>query len=121
MHLLCTVAMGIPLPDIIEDGGDHGATTIGTHGIGVSTPNAAAVAAATCGFAILWHIPNGGIFDAVISVIVADGMEPNTNGKLGCPCAANTDGAMPNEQLSIVPVHKSFGMVNLASVICLGT
>jgi len=31
-------------------------------GIGVSTPNAAAVAAATVGFAIDMHIPNGMMF-----------------------------------------------------------
>ena len=31
----------------------------GMHGCGVSTPNAAAVAAATCGLAMLMHIPNG--------------------------------------------------------------
>ena len=32
--------------------GAHGAGIVGTHGIGVSTPSAAAVAAATVGFAI---------------------------------------------------------------------
>jgi hypothetical protein len=30
--------------------GDHGAPIAGTHGCGVNTPLAAAVAAATCGF-----------------------------------------------------------------------
>lgn len=47
MHLLCTVANGIPFDDMIAEGGDHGATTMGTHGMGVSTPRAAAVADAT--------------------------------------------------------------------------
>jgi hypothetical protein len=32
------------------------------HGIGVKTPNAAEVAAATAGFAIDMHTPNGMIF-----------------------------------------------------------
>src|SRR4249920_2137851 len=39
----------------------QGAVVMGTHGIGVSTPSAAAVAAATIGFAIELHMPNGGM------------------------------------------------------------
>ena len=47
MHLLATVANGCP--DAIDEiaGGTHGATTLGMHGIGVSAPIAAAVAAMT--------------------------------------------------------------------------
>ena len=45
-------------PDItVGEPGTHGAV-IGVHGIGVSTPKAAAVAAATAGFARLMHIEN---------------------------------------------------------------
>ncbi len=40
----------------------HGAAVTGMHGIGVKTPNAAAVAAATIGFDGVMHIPNGMIF-----------------------------------------------------------
>src|ERR1700751_6461041 len=39
--------------------GTHGATVAGMQGIGVSTPMAAAVAAATIGFAGDMHMPNG--------------------------------------------------------------
>src|SRR5688572_2696645 len=39
--------------------GAHGATVFGMHGIGVRTPSAAAVAAATVGLAGLVHMPNG--------------------------------------------------------------
>ena len=42
--------------------GTHGDGVFGMHGIGVSTPSAAAVAAATVGFASEVHIPNGMIF-----------------------------------------------------------
>lgn len=42
--------------------GIHGVIVIGRHGIGVRTPNAAAVAAATIGLAGLMHIPKGIIF-----------------------------------------------------------
>ena len=37
----------------------QGAAVAGTHGIGVSTPSAAAVAAATVGFAGDEHMPKG--------------------------------------------------------------
>jgi hypothetical protein len=40
----------------------HGAGVTGTQGIGVSTPSAAAVAAATIGLANDMHIPKGGTF-----------------------------------------------------------
>src|SRR3954454_7925034 len=52
MLAICTVA----------DPGAHGAEVTGMHGIGVSTPSAAAVAAATVGLAMDWHIANGGMF-----------------------------------------------------------
>jgi hypothetical protein len=42
--------------------GDQGATVLGTHGAGVSTPIAALVAAATAGLAIERHIPKGPMF-----------------------------------------------------------
>ena len=54
--------------------GDHGPAGIGIQGIGVSTPRAAAVAAATIGLAIDWHIPNGGIFNmGIMSITLAAG------------------------------------------------
>ncbi len=40
----------------------QGADVVGMQGMGVNTPMAAAVAAATIGFAGDWHIPNGGMF-----------------------------------------------------------
>ena len=43
--------------------GIQGATVLGMQGIGVSTPIAAAVAAATCGFAGDLHTPNGLMFN----------------------------------------------------------
>src|SRR3954471_15013892 len=57
-------AVGIQVPAIA-----------GTHGIGVSTPKAAALAAATVGFAILEHIPNGGMLTiGAMSAIAAAGL-----------------------------------------------
>ena len=39
--------------------GSHGEAVAGMQGIGVNTPSAAAVAAATIGLAMLMHVPNG--------------------------------------------------------------
>jgi hypothetical protein len=65
---------------IIAEGepGAHGAATTGTHGIGVSTPSAAAVAATTIGFAGELHIPKGmTFFMGVKSMMLAMGrLEP---------------------------------------------
>ena len=44
------------------DPGDHAEVVTGMQGCGVSTPIAAAVAAATCGLACVWHIPKGAMF-----------------------------------------------------------
>jgi hypothetical protein len=46
-------------------------------GIGVNTPKAAAVAAATVGLAIDIHIPNGGMFTkGLLSIMLAAGAPP---------------------------------------------
>lgn len=63
----------------VGDPGAQGATVKGMHGMGVKTPNAAAVAEATVGFASDWHIPNGAILSiGLLSIIVANGIEVTT-------------------------------------------
>jgi len=62
MSLLLLSRVGF-LPNItVGAPGVHGAVVTGMHGIGVSTPNAAAVAAATDGFDGDMHMPNGIMF-----------------------------------------------------------
>ena len=51
IHLALLIRAGI-LAILTCPGGAHGAITTGIQGIGVNTPNAAAVADATVGFAI---------------------------------------------------------------------
>lgn len=72
IHLLELFNAGLPQTSTVGEPGVHGAAHTGTHGIGVSTPRAAEVAAATVGLAILLHIPKviGGFG---ISIIVAAG------------------------------------------------
>ena len=53
---------GMPHTSTVGEPGIQGAGVAGTHGMGVKTPSAAAVAAATMGLDGLWHIPKGGMF-----------------------------------------------------------
>jgi hypothetical protein len=81
--------------------GIHGAGTTGTQGIGVNTPRAAAVAAATIGLANDWHMPNGAMFaPGATSVMVATG-RPSTIG-LGAT-TVRVEGARPKLHMIIAP------------------
>src|SRR5215510_2844026 len=68
----------------------------GTHGIGVSTPTAAAVAAATAGLDGSWQVPNGGMLAiGAMSAMLAAGA-PHIGRPTGSTFSA--EGAAP-------PVH----------------
>jgi hypothetical protein len=66
---------GILAISTVGDPGAQGAGVIGIHGMGVNTPNAALVAAATVGFANDEHMANGKIFTiGILSIILASGI-----------------------------------------------
>jgi len=73
----------------------------GIHGCGVSTPSAAAVADATCGFASDEHIPQVGIFAADVSAMVATGF-PSARSVL-CDVTARLAGVVPNGHSTDAP------------------
>jgi hypothetical protein len=84
--------------------GAQGATVIGIHGMGVSTPNAAVVAALTAGFAIEEHMANGGIFTiGILSIIFAAGILLVSTLFFGK--TIKDAGAAPKEQVIIAPIH----------------
>jgi hypothetical protein len=85
-----TIAMGDP--------GTHGVVT-GVHGIGVSTP-AAAVAAATAGFASDEHMPNGGMFVPGTQSWMFPAGVVATTGRT----TENVDGAEPKLHFITAPV-----------------
>ena len=62
MHLDVLSSIGWPPSITVGAPGTQGAEVAGMHGIGVNTPMAAAVAAATAGFAGDMHMPNGVMF-----------------------------------------------------------
>ena len=61
IHWESSVKVGVLLIRILGEPGIQGAGIFGMQGIGVSVPAAAAVAAATVGFAGEEQTPNGGI------------------------------------------------------------
>jgi hypothetical protein len=86
----------------VGEPGTHGATVFGIQGIGVSTPRAAAVAAATIGLAMDMHIPNGITFTiGMLSIMLAAGGPPAIVlfvGKI-----FSVPGARPNVHIVIAP------------------
>lgn len=96
LHRAPEQTAGVPPIRVVAVGGSHGPTGTGTHGIGVSTPKAAAVAAATVGLDRLVHIPKGGILSSgTMSSIVAAGLPSMSTRRSGRTLSG--DGDMPNE------------------------
>jgi hypothetical protein len=91
--------------------GTHGAGVAGTQGMGVSTPRAAVVAAATVGFEGEQHIPNGMIFTiGMWSMMLAPGVVTRT---LLTGSTTSVLGAIPNEHWSVAPEQTCSGIKDL--------
>jgi hypothetical protein len=93
------------LPPIVVRGavGIQVPAMAGTHGIGVSTPRAAAVAAATVGFAMLEHMPNGAMLTiGTMSLMAAAGRPSIVTLLIGR--MLSVVGARPKEHCSNAPV-----------------
>src|SRR5580693_5970122 len=88
--------------------GVHGAGITGTQGIGVSTPSAAAVAAATVGLASDMHMPKGGMFTMGLLSIMLAAAVPHMHLLAGR--IFNVLGATPKLHIIIAPVVTSCGM-----------
>lgn len=90
--------------------GAQGAGILGMHGIGVSTPMAAEVAAATVGFAKDIQFPKGIMFSrGLLSAIFAAGCPPVVvilSGK-----TTNDEGAIPIEHIKLAPLHTNCDMI----------
>jgi hypothetical protein len=85
----------------------------GTHGCGVSTPNAAAVAAATAGFDIAVHIPKGSKFDIpALSCTVAAGIPEKLT--LFCDVTTSDPGAVPFVHIHEAPVTTGIAIITTA-------
>jgi len=87
----------------VGDPGTQGAGVAGTHGMGVNTPSAAAVAAATVGLAGDEHIPNGKILTiGLLSMMFASGGPVRVR---FCGSTTKELGATPKLHCSVAPMH----------------
>ena len=92
-----------------EDPGVHGAVITGMHGCGVRTPEAAEVAAATCGFDSEVHMPNGATFVmGMLSTIRASGLPPSWISG-GAGTTDSVEGVTPNVQVIWAPLTTRSG------------
>jgi hypothetical protein len=114
VSLLLSLSAGIFPIRTVGAPATHGAAVTGTHGIGVSTPNAAAVAAMTVGFDGLEHMPNGGMFTiGAKSMIVAAGAPVSVRfvGR-----TAKVAGAAPKLHCIIAPAQTWHAMIKFLSL-----
>ncbi len=97
------LSAGIPPINMVGDPGTHGAKVTGIQGMGVNTPSAAAVAAATVGFEGEVHIANGMMLaNGLLSIILAIGIAVLT---LLTGRTVNEHGAKPKLHFKIAPPH----------------
>jgi len=109
MHLETLSSAGIFAISTVGAPGTQGAAVAGMQGMGVSTPSAAAVAAATVGLAGELHIPKGMMFNiGTWSMMLAAGGPSARTLFLGN--TTSDDGAAPKVQVNIAPIATWFGM-----------
>jgi len=107
MQVEVLLSAGMPPIRQVGEPGVQGAVT-GIQGMGVRTPSAAAVAAATVGLAIDMHMPNGGMFTiGAQSMIVAAGVPAMV---LLTGRTLRAEGATPKEHIIMAPAVTSCGI-----------
>ena len=107
VHVLSSV--GFPPRVTVAAPGTHGDVVTGMQGIGVSTPSAAAVAAATDGFAGDMHMPNDMMFTiGTWSMMFASGWFPVLTRFTGS--TTRLLGAIPMAHCSVAPLQTCCGM-----------
>jgi hypothetical protein len=113
MHVQALWSAGMPPIVVMVAPGVHGDVVAGTHGCGVNTPNAAAVAAATCGLARLRHMPNEAMFAiGAKSMMFAAGISEQVTPVTGK--TVSVEGATPNEHMRTAPETTWTGMSSLS-------
>jgi hypothetical protein len=112
VNLLSLVSAGMFLIRTVGLPGIQGITVAGIQGIGVSTPIAAEVAAATVGFAGDWHMPNGRMFiKGLLSMILAAGWLDSKTILSGN--TTRVEGARPQLHFNIAPLQTYCGIMRI--------
>ena len=103
ISLLLSFSAGMLLINTVGAPTAHGPAGTGRHGIGVSTPMAAAVAAITVGLEGLEHTPNGSTLTiGMKSMMVAAGVPVSTR---LAGSTASVDGAAPKLHCMTAPAQ----------------
>jgi len=111
MHINVDVlsSVGISASRTVGAPGTHGATVMGMQGIGVNTPIAAAVAAATIGFAGEMHMANGIMLTiGMKSMMLASGTSSVITMFVGSTISEL--GAMPIVHINVAPMQTCIGI-----------
>lgn len=104
MHFDTLSSAGMLAISTVAAPGTHGELVAGMQGMGVRTPIAAAVAAATVGFAGELHTPNGRIFTiGTWSMMFAAGGPSHSTLFIGS--TTRLDGAAPKLHIIIAPIE----------------
>jgi hypothetical protein len=103
MHLELSLSAGRLSMSTVGQPGIHGIVT-GTQGMGVSTPRAAVVAAATVGLDTELHMPKGGMLATGLESMIVAAMGPPAmhGGPPGMTIRA--EGATPKVQVIMAPI-----------------
>ena len=116
MHFDELLSAGLPPIITVGTPGTQGAGVLGMQGIGVSTPMAAAVAAATWGFDIDMHIPKGAMLTmGLLSMIVAAAGPPALTIPTGSTLSVL--GAAPKVHIIMAPDETRMPIQAPASVV----
>lgn len=117
IHLLVLFKAGKLAIITVDEPGAQGAVVTGVQGIGVSTPNAAAVAAATAGLAGDLHIAKGGILTkGLLSIILAAGLFSAM--VLLAGKTTNVLGAAPIVHIRLAPMFTCTAIINSFVIKC---
>jgi len=104
MSLELLLSAGMLPSNTVGAPGTQGAMVMGMQGMGTNTPSAAAVAAATMGLAIDWHMPKGmTLAMGLLSMMLAAGGPPAITMLTGM--TIREPGATPNVHCVIAPVQ----------------
>ena len=104
LHIHVLLSAGMLLINTVGLPGCHGPTVTGTQGIGVRTPSAAAVAAATAGLLGVMHMPKVGMFaiGANAMMFAAGILLAMTGGPVGV--TMSEAGATPKGHIIMAPI-----------------
>lgn len=111
LHVHSECSAGSPSIVTLDAPGVHGLVVAGTHGAGVRTPPAAAVAAATAGFDVVPHMPKDGMLSIGWNAWMVPARVSQVTGvPVGRTVSGTGVGGIASEQVIIASLETSGGI-----------